>query len=132
MIHDIENEVYTKVATALRAQFSDINVSGTYVRSPSAFPFATIIMQDTRNEKRFWTENDEYDGLMFEVNVYSNKTNTKKSECKAIANAISDVLTALNFRRTSQNPMPNLEDASIYRIVARYEAITDGNYIYRR
>ncbi len=131
-MHDIENEVYTKVVTALRAEFSDIATSGVYVKAPPSFPYVSIIQQDSTLIKRFWTESEEYDEIMFEIGIYSNKTNTKKSECKAIARVINDTMTSLNFRRTSLIPVPNLEDASIYRLVARYVAVTDGKYVYRR
>ena len=131
-MHDIENEVYTKVVTALRTEFPDIATSGVYVKAPPSFPYVSIIQQDSSIIKRFWNENEEYDELMFEIAIYSNKTNTKKSECKAIAKVINDAMTSLNFRRTSLIPVPNLEDASIYRLVARYTAVTDGKYLYRR
>lgn len=131
-MHDIENEVYTIIAKALREKFPDINLSGQYIKKPSSFPHVCIVQEDTYLEKRYWDNSHEYDGIMFEVSVYSNKADGKKSECKAIAREVSDIFVGLNFRRTSQVPVPNLEDASIYRIVSRFEAVTDGKYIYRR
>ena len=70
--------------------------------------------------------------VMFEVNVHSNKSPGKKTECKAIMNVINDLLTSMNFRRLVMTPVPNMEDASIYRITARYRAATDGKFFYRR
>lgn len=131
-MHDIENEVYTRVADTLRAAFADINLSGTYIKTPSAFPHVCITQQDSYIVKRLWTDTEEYDDVMFEISIYSNKSSGKKSECKAIAREVNRVMTAMNFRRLSLVPVPNLEDASIFRIVARYAAITDGNNIYRR
>lgn len=132
MINDIENEVYTKLANILRAEFDTINLSSSYVRTPTAFPHVCIVQQDSINIKQYWTDENEYDEIMFEINIYSNKANSKKTECKAIAKVISNAMAKLNFRRISMNPVPNLEDASIYRIVARFNAVTDGKYIYRR
>lgn len=57
---------------------------------------------------------------MYEVNVFSNKTGYKKSEAKAIMDTIDDQFAALGFTRTMCNPVSNLQDATIYRIVARY------------
>ena len=70
--------------------------------------------------------------VMFEVNVYSNKTEGKKTECKEIMKVIDEVLFKMNFKRIAMTPVPNMEDASIYRMVARYRVMTDGRYFCRR
>lgn len=69
--------------------------------------------------------------VMFEINVYSNKSEGKKTECKSIAKAIDEKMFSMNFRRLAFTPVPNLEDATIYRIIARYSAATDGENFYR-
>ena len=69
---------------------------------------------------------------MYEVNVYSNKTSGKKSECKEIIAVIDDILLGLGFTRTMKNPV-SMDDATIYRMVTRYTAIVSTNQtIYRR
>lgn len=71
--------------------------------------------------------------VLYEVNVYSNKTSGKKTECKAIIALIDSKMEALGFTRTLMNPVPNEEDATVYRMVARYRAIVSKNKtIYRR
>lgn len=45
---------------------------------------------------------------------------------------IDDLMYQRNFTRISLSPIPNLENASIYRLVARYRAETDGTNLYRR
>jgi hypothetical protein len=70
--------------------------------------------------------------VMFEINIYSNKADGRKTECKSIAKVIDDVMFRMNFKRMALTPIPNMEDATIYRIVARYRAMTDGKYFYRR
>ena len=62
---------------------------------------------------------------MFEVNVYSNKVSAKKSEAKAIAATADDFFSSIGYTRTFREQVPNLKDASIYRIVCRYEAVVD-------
>lgn len=128
---DCENEVYTKVATVLRDAFQGINISGEYINTPSTFPHVSFTLSDNTVLKKYTTDTKEMAHVMFEVNVYSNKKSTKKTECKQIMKKIDDVMFSMNFRRTAYTPMPNLENASIYRLVARYEANTDGNYFYR-
>jgi hypothetical protein len=70
---------------------------------------------------------------MYEVNVYSNKTIGKKSECKEIAAIIDEQMLALGFARTMLQPIPNLDDATIYRMVGRYSAIiSKDKLLFRR
>ena len=70
--------------------------------------------------------------VMFEVNVYSNLQPGKKTECKKIMKVIDEVLFSMNFRRIVLTPVPNMEDATIYRLTARYRVATDGKNFYRR
>lgn len=131
-MNDCENEVYTRVARVLREKFPGINLSGEYVKAPSSFPHVSITQSDTVTVYMKTSDTRQYDRLLFEVNIYSNKASGKKTECKAIASAIDDVMFSMNFRRMSMTPVPNMEDASIYRIVAWYRVTTDGKYFYRR
>lgn len=129
---DCENEVFTRVATMLREQFKGIDVSGEYVNTPSDFPHVSITMSDNPIDPARTTGSREMAEPMFEVNIYSNKAGTKKTECKKIAAAIDKLLFSMNFVRTALTPVPNLENATIYRIVARYRVATDGTNFYRR
>lgn len=132
---DIENELFTKVATALRAQFSGIFVTGEYVKAPSSFPCVMFVEMDNTSYRRTQTQADmeNHATVMYEVNVYSNKTKGKKTECKAIMKVIDDMMLSLGFDRPFLNPIPNLEDATIYRMTARYIAIVSKDQvIYRR
>ena len=129
---DCENEVYTRIAEVLREKFQGINLSGEYVNAPSAFPHVSITQSDNSVISDKTTGITEMAQVMFEVNVYSNKTSGKKSECKAIVKQIDKILFSMNFRRMAMTPIPNMEDATIYRIVARYRVATDGKTFYRR
>lgn len=128
---DPESEVYTKVAQTLRAEFSGINISSEYVNAPSSFPHVSFTLSDNVVVKRYTTDTSEMAQVMFEVNVYSNKSSGKKSECKKIMKKIDEVMFSINFRRTAYTPVPNMENTSIYRLVARYEGWTDGKKFYR-
>lgn len=131
---DCENEVFTRVATMLRERFPGIFVSGEYIKAPSSFPHVSIVQTDTHVDQNRITNSlvNEFEVVVFEVNIYSNRTQGKKTECKQIAKAVADLLHSMNFIRTAQTPVPNMEDASIYRIVARYRVTTDGIQFYRR
>lgn len=131
---DIENEVFTKIATELRSRFSGINVYGEDVRTPSSFPSVSIVEADNYTVKNTQdsSNNENHANLMYEVNVYSNKTSGKKSECKEILSVIDEMLLGMGFTRTMKNPV-TMDDATIYRMVSRYSAIVSKNrMIYRR
>lgn len=129
---DCENEVYTRLAKVLREKFPGINVAGEYVKAPSSFPHVSITQSDNSVVAEKMTGASEMALVMFEINIYSNKAEGKKTECKAIAKVIDENLFRMNFKRLALTPVPNLEDATIYRIVTRYRAMTDGQFFYRR
>lgn len=129
---DCENEVYTRIAKVLREKFPGIDVAGEYVQAPSVFPHVSITQSDNSVIGNKTTGSAEMAQVMFEINVYSNKTEGKKTECKAIMKVIDELLFKMNFKRLALTPVPNLEDATIYRLVARYRVATDGKFFYRR
>lgn len=129
---DCENEVYTRIARVLRDKFPGINIAGEYVNAPSSFPHVSITQSDNSVVSEQMTGSAEMAQVMFEINIYSNKADGRKTECKDIAKVIDDVMFRMNFKRMALTPIPNMEDATIYRIVARYRAMTDGKYFYRR
>lgn len=123
---DLENDVFDTVAKALRNAYAGIFVTGEYVPTPPKFPAVSIVEADNRVVERMRTLNIENAAsVMFEVNIYSNKASGKKSEAKAIAATLDAEFAKIGFTRTMKNQVPNLNDATIYRIVCRYEAIVD-------
>ena len=131
---DVESKVYTPLAVALRDAFSGIFVSGEYVKAPSSFPHASIVEMDnyTSADRLDTADEERFSTLMYEVNVYSNKTSGKKTECKEIIGFIDNLMYKMNFKRLSLAPVPNMDDATIYRMTARYRVETDGENFYRR
>ena len=132
---DIENQVFDRVAKRVREQFPNIFMVGEYVKSPSSFPAASLIEMD--NSIRVSTvdsgSNENHADVMYEVNVYSNKTTGKKSECKVIMALIDEEMTAMGFVRSTLTPIPNEYDSTIYRMVGRYRAAVSRDHkIFRR
>lgn len=131
---DIENAVFTEVATALRAKFQGITVESVTTYSPSKFPCVCIEETDNYSllSTRDTASNEKHATVVYEVNVYSNKANGKKTEVKTILAAVDDVMNGLGFTRTTKTPI-NLDDATKYRVFARYRAVVSTNKtIYRR
>jgi hypothetical protein len=132
---NIENDVFNRVSKKVRAEFPDIYMTGEYVKSPPSFPATSLVEMDNTvyDITRTSSDNENHVTVMYEVNTYSNKTKGKKSECKAIATLIDNEMISLGFTRTMLQPIPNMDDATIYRMTARYTAIVSKNKtIYRR
>lgn len=132
---DIENEIFDTVSTVVRTEYPDIFMTGEYVKSPPSFPCVSLIEIDNQSYRktRDTASNENHAQIVYETNVYSNKTSGKKAECKAIISLIDSELEKLGFTRTLLNTIPNEDDATIYRMVARYRAIVSkNNTIYRR
>lgn len=132
---DIESEVFTKVALAVRTAYPDAYVAGEYVNMPPRFPAISIEELDN-TVKRSAMDNttiENYADVMYQVDIYSNRTKGKKAECRAIAMIIDNEFAKMGFIRNYYNPVPNVNDATIYRITARYVAsVSTDKTIYRR
>lgn len=129
---DIENMLFTKVKNNLP---STVKTGTMYSSVQSEFPYVSLIVMDNSIYEPFIDSGriENAVEIMVEVNVYSNKTSGKKEECKKLMKNIDDTLSGLGLVRSYCQPTPNLEDATIYRITARYRAVVDKNLtIYRR
>ena len=132
---DVETEIFDTVSTSVHEKYPKVYMTGEYVKSPPSFPCVSFIEVDNQIYRNTRTTEciENHAQVLYEVNVYSNKKSGKKAECKAIAALIDSKMEALGFTRILLNPVPNEEDATIYRIVARYRAIVSKNkVIYRR
>lgn len=125
---DIESKVVNRVINAVGNQ---AKVSSMYVNAPSSFPYISIIESDNYMSNLDNSDKEKYATVMYEVNVYAND-DKKKLTARKLLKIVDTEMYAMNFTRISMTPVPNLEDATIYRLTARYECVTDGQYTYRR
>lgn len=89
----------------------------------------SLTESDNRVSKRMRTTKIENAAdVMYEMHVWSNKTSGKKSEAKEIASVADGVMEEMGFTRTFRSPVPNLNNASIYQLVCRYEAEIDKDH----
>jgi hypothetical protein len=132
---NVENEIFDKVSTSVRAKFPSASVTGEYVKSPPSFPHISLEEVDNSvlSTTQTSTEYENHVVLLYEVNIYSNKTRGKKTECKELISIVDNEMLKLGFTRTMLQPIPNMDDATIYRMTARYTAIVSKEkMIYRR
>lgn len=131
---DIDSEVYSAVSSAVLAEYPSAFVVGRETRTPSRFPCISIVESDNytymRTQDSGSTENHAV--IMYTLTAYSNKANGGKSECRGILAAADSAMLRLGFSKTRARPL-SLDDATKYRIIARYEAVVGkDNKIYRR
>ena len=132
---DFENEIFTAVATAVRATHSGTTIKSEYVRSPASFPTVALSETDNVNVDALIdsSQEEKYAGLGYRLQVFSNKESGKKSEAKAIFKTADDILCGMGFRRRSYSTTPEIYNSTIFSITATYEAIADINgVLYRR
>lgn len=132
---DMETEIFNEVSERVREQYPDIFMTGEYVKTPPSFPCISLVEVDNatfRNSQT--TEGQEnHVAVVYELNVYSNRTKGKKAECKELAGFVDEILMGLNFTRTMLEPVPNQDNATIYRMLGRYRAVIGKtNTIFRR
>lgn len=132
---DVESELFSTIESAVRVEYPDIFMTSEYVKSPSSFPCVSLVEVDntTLRNTQSTTGQENHVTVMYELNVYSNKTKGRKAECKEIVAFIDNLLMNRNFTRTMLEPVPNQDSATIYRMLGRYRAIISRDkVVYRR
>ena len=132
---DVEKQIYKRIVNKLVIDFPDIFVYGESIPLLKAkFPCVVIEEQDnyTYNRTQDSGSLENHAVVMYEVNVYSNRANGKKDECKAIQKIIDEEFLTMGFSRLSSNNF-SLNDATLYRIVSRYTGVVSKDEtVYRR
>lgn len=127
---DPEFAVFDAVSDEVKLMYPDLYMTGDLSFTPSKFPAVSIVEKNNSVMRNMRTNNIENAvSLMYEVNVYSNKVGYSKMEAKEILNVVDAAFTRIGFTRTFSNPVQNLEDKTVFRIVARYEANMDRDFV---
>ena len=129
---DCESVVFQKCADAFRAAYPNGFIAGEYVAQPPKFPAVSVVEMDNNMDERALDNGNVENAVnvMYQVDVYSNRNTGKKAQAKAIIALIDNVLSQYRFVRTFCNPVQNFNDATIYRMTARYRRrITDKEQI---
>lgn len=126
---DIETDVFAAVAIPLREKYGtgQIFVSGESTDIPAKFPRSVIIEEKDNYvyTRASTTKIENAASVMYEVNVYTNRVGYKKQDAQEIMTLIDEIMAGMKFTRTMMQPIDNLSDATIYRVVARYKATVD-------
>lgn len=126
---DLEADIFNAIAKKLRSEYPGIFVSGEVRDIPARFPAVTIVERDNAVVQKMRTTNIENAvTVMYQMDTYSNKTSGAKQEAERIAATADEEFARIGFTRLSYTPVFNLEDATIYRIVSRYQAVIGMDY----
>ena len=121
---DIENLVFDTVYNQLHQIYPDANITSGYDEKTAVFP--TVVIQETGNSPYRTGDPDDcaenVARVTFEIEVFSDKEHTARTECKTILNSVDDIMQGMKFRRVHKNRPLNL-DRTVYRQYARYEVI---------
>ncbi len=119
---DVESLVVDSVTRVVKSLYPEATIKSATQDVPPAFPFVSILEADNSAYKKTQDEEnrEHHVELMYEVNVYSNKKNGRKTEAKQILSLVDDVLQEMKFTRITKLP---IETKSYYRYVARYTVI---------
>ena len=113
---DHEAEYVDEFASAVLEKYPDAEITSDYIRE-------TNNASDTRSMPLVGREATAR--LTYTVDVFSNAQSGRKAECKAVMAIVDDVMQSHCFERTMLTPYPNQNDATIYRLVARYTKLEE-------
>lgn len=131
---DAESTIFNKVADAFDQAYPNGSRYGEETTSPPRFPCLTLVQVDNFTyEPSLDASHKEHNAwLVWEANVYSNKTYGAKQECKDIMQLVDEQLQSLNFVRLFCTPSKNA-DKKYFRMTARYRAVISEEYrLYRK
>ena len=101
--------------------------------SDEQFPHMSFVESDDAAYTKTLTRKGETHALkMYSIGIYSNSESGRQAEAEAIAEIVDDEMQTMGFLRRAMVPLSNLNNATIYRISARYSGLVDkSGMIYR-
>ena len=119
---DVESKVFQHCADAFHAEYPNGYISPEYVPQPPCFPACSVVEMDNTVHASAMDNGsiENAADVMYQVDIYSNLIDGKKVQAKAILALIDNQMSGYRFQRTYSNPVPNYNDARVYRITARY------------
>lgn len=130
---DIENIIIQRIDTALStAGYKDI-LGSNYQDVPASFPWVFFEQSDSYESvnQHSSSRDTNFETVVFEADIYSNKPSGAKGECKKIEQIIDAEMVSLGFSRMAAQPLRPTSTMYTARLFARYRAVVDKNkYIY--
>lgn len=131
-MRDLLPTIFTDIATPVRAAVSGAFVTGERIDAPSKFPCVVVVeadnYEDTSGVDNTLKEN--LTALMYEITVFSNLQNGKRSQCIEILGIIDTIMRRKNALRMARVEGYFDSESKIYMVTARYRLKTDGKNYY--
>ena len=127
---DIENEVISIVHDVLEANGINASLESVLNLTPPTFP--TVCVEEISNSSYDFSADsksvENHAEVGYEINIFTNSLNGKKSEGKGILKVIDDKLISIGFTRISKTQLA-LDEGTKFRLIARYSATVGKNDI---
>lgn len=121
---DIENLVFDTLYNGLIALHPNANITSGYDEQ-NAKPLTVVARQTNSQPYRASATDDcseNHTRVTFEIEVFSTKESTGRSECKTVLADADTIMQGMKFRRVHLNRPINV-DRTRWRQYARYEVI---------
>lgn len=123
---DIESLVFNTVFDGVTTVYPNVPVTKGFIEQNAVFP--CVVVRETNNVPVQRTNTDpcaeNYTRVTYQVDVYSDKAGSARSECRELLNLVDGIMQTMKFRRIHVNEPLNI-DRTIYRQYARYVVIVD-------
>ena len=116
------NDIYTVIRNAVKAEYPSAYCTSKYEPVPSEFPavYVSQVGRSTPQGTITFSTSATYSEYTIQIQIFSNKTDTPKSECDAIYTVIKRALEGERlFVEKNAFPLENA-DTSIYRFQAQF------------
>lgn len=121
---DIESKVVDTIFNAVTAIYPNADVTTGYDEKTAVYP--CVVVQEINNRPLVYSATDDcsenHTKLTYEVNIYTDNTNTAKTVGKAILEIVDTALQGLKFRRLHRNKSLNI-NRTVFRQYGRWEVI---------
>ena len=132
---DIWNAVLDRLLERLSAEGISVKYStedNPYLRR-NQFPHLSVVEGDDAAYTPTMTRNGEqHSTKMYNIGIYSNSESGRRAEAEKIFSVVDDEMRLMGFVRRSKVPVSNINNATIYRIAARYSGVVSKDGIIYR
>ena len=119
------NAVYTRVRSAIIAQFPSAYITSRMVAKPSSFP-AVLIHEIDRNRPIQNTQLDYQDvqwESVYEIQIVSAKANTAATEAYNIMDVARQTMSDIYYREFSET---NIDGGDTFTLIGRFRRVIGG------
>ena len=121
---DVENQIITDVINGFAGtDYANIKFASDPPQK-AVFPYVLFYQSDAYPTRgtHIASREDTFETVVFTADIYSNKANDAKAECKKIQAIIDDTMQGLGFTRFSSSPIFEMPELAKARRLVRYRA----------